>query len=632
MAEIKLFVTHTPNKVNFMVSDDFVVNVIAGADFQTNPLPENIYCDNEGQNISSRNKSYCELTTQYWAWKNIDTDYYGFCHYRRLFSFREQELSDIRYGVVHFPCLSTSTLNQIAFNQASVSKLVEGSDFLISEGIDIRDLGASSVADHYAQATELQYRDFDLMMNIIEELYPEMADCAKSFAQGTTFYPCNMFIANKVLFNEYSNFLFSVLDEFESRSDFKHYSIEAVRTTGHIGERLLGVFYTYLKSKNEYKLGEIQVVQFGKTPAIPTIHPSSETAIPIVLSSSDYYVPYLGICLSSIAKYASEEKNYDIVVLTTSISAENRARLQESLSCFSNIRLDFIDVDPLLGGYDLPSKDHIGAETFYRFLIPEIMKEYHKVVYLDSDLVVQADVAELHELSLGENLIAGVVDADFLAFYGVRDEASNKRYSREKTCKRLLYAEEVLNLDDPYGYVQAGVLLFNIAAMRSQFNVQDMLSLAADPKYIYMDQDILNMLCDGRILHLDPTWNVMMNHHFGIGRDAIIRKYAPTEVAEKYFASKKNPKIIHYAGGEKPWEYPNCEFASEFWEVARSTVFYEEIVYRGVMGRSERVQFENIQDRKVKNRVWEGLYRVSLRFLPDGSYKRKRAKEILGIN
>lgn len=69
MSEIKIFVTHTPNRNTVRIEHPLMYNVIAGSAFLTQSVPEGMLLDNEGDNISFKNKSYCELTTQYWVWK-----------------------------------------------------------------------------------------------------------------------------------------------------------------------------------------------------------------------------------------------------------------------------------------------------------------------------------------------------------------------------------------------------------------------------------------------------------------------------------------------------------------------------------------------------------------------------------
>ena len=66
-----------------------------------------------------------------------------------------------------------------------------------------------------------------------------------------------------------------------------------------------------------------------------------------------------------------------------------------------------------MAGYQLKAKEHISTETFYRFLILDILKMYPKVVYLDCDMIIRRDIAELYDVKLGDNMLAAVIDPDF---------------------------------------------------------------------------------------------------------------------------------------------------------------------------------------------------------------------------
>ena len=81
MSKLKIFIAnHKEN--NYIPECDFIQPVQVGSAFSKKQF-DGMDKDNTGINISEKNPMYCELTAQYWAWKNIDVEYYGFFHYRR---------------------------------------------------------------------------------------------------------------------------------------------------------------------------------------------------------------------------------------------------------------------------------------------------------------------------------------------------------------------------------------------------------------------------------------------------------------------------------------------------------------------------------------------------------------------
>lgn len=611
MSDIKIFVTYSPNQKAMRLEHPLFYHVIAGSDFQTQEVPQGFYQDNTGDNISSLNPSYCELTTQYWAWKNMEADYYGFCHYRRYFSFSKKQLEQSAWGTVEYDYLHEQAVNELNLEESKMRAWIESYDFIIAKGIPVKTINARSVYDHYKKAPQLHIEDVDILLAVIKEKYPMLSSAAQDYFAGTVFYPCNMFLMKKELFTEYCTILYDVLAEFEKRAHMQEYSREGLRTTGHLGERMAGIYYLYQKRQGRYRLCETQIALIRHVPpaceAGMRVH---ESAVPIVLAANEKYVPILYTCVQSIADHRAKDRVYEIYIFHTDICMQSQEMFQKRLAdqCFKII---FVDVSQKVSGYILRAKEHITTETFYRFLILDVLKDYPKVVYLDCDMIICEDAAQLYDTKLGSHLIAAVQDPDFAG------QCSRKDSDMRSYCK------DTLGIDNPFAYFQAGVLVLNVKELRKTVTVERLLELADTGIYRFSDQDILNVVCKDRVAYLDMAWNVL----FDCGRfrwQEVIR-YAPHDILDAYENARKRPYIIHYAGFIKPWMKADEDFGYAFWETARKTPYYEQML----SGLKVHKVHQKEPDAAISGggmRVVAKIRQLLMKILPRGS----RLRAVLG--
>lgn len=603
---------HKPSDV---LRTDVFHPIQVGAALKDKLLPD-MYYDNQGENISDLNPMYCELTAQYWAWKNLDLDYYGFCHYRRYFNLSDTRYEEDAYGNVIERYLDKITIEKYALNDERVSLLADQYDVITTEIKDLRQMPEkfSSSIDHYKKARLLHARDYKTVLDIISEKYPEYAEDARSFAEGHYSCFCNMYILRKDIFFQYCEWMFDILAEFCKRTNMSHYSTEALRTPGHLSERLFNIFLLHLKKQHpEYRYKEVQCVAFSATdPQDSVLEPAfKENSVPVVFAANDKFVPMFAACFQSLIDHASPQNNYDVVLIESDVTKDNKRELAAMAAPYENVSLRFYDPGRLLQNYKLKANAHISVETYYRFLIQDILPSYDKVLYLDCDMIIKADVAELYHTDISDYMLAAVRDADFL---GQINGANPKTKA---------YCQHEFKMKNPYNYFQAGVLLFNEKEMRKAYSLSEWLTFASHP-YLYNDQDVLNLHCEGRVKYLDMKWNLITDcDHYRV-KNVIC--FAPDSVQKEYARAHENPSIIHYAGYMKPWHRPTEDYAHEFWETSRKTPFYEELLFH----MSEGISYWQVKEAtKGSSKDSEPLHlKVLNSVMPIGTERREKLDEL----
>lgn len=195
--------------------------------------------DNTGDNISSKNAFYCELTGLYWAWKNLDADYIGLSHYRR-----------------HFTCnkdipKSEEEKFKILLNKKQVEEILETAEIILPKK---RNYYIENLYDHYKHTMHIE--PLDETRKIIEEQCPEYLVEFDKLHKRTSAHMFNMFIMKKEYLNQYCEWLFKILFELEKRIDPKQYDSFHARYLGRISELLLDVWIN--TNKLDYK--EVKVI------------------------------------------------------------------------------------------------------------------------------------------------------------------------------------------------------------------------------------------------------------------------------------------------------------------------------------------------------------------------------------
>lgn len=195
--------------------------------------------DNIGDNISSRNPSFCELTGLYWAWKNLDADYIGLVHYRRHFS-------GIRKSQNPFERVLT---------EDELRKMLPGHKIFVPQK---RRYYIESLYSHY-QHTHYE-EHLKQTRELVLQMYPEYVPSYDRVMKRTYGYMFNMMIMEKNLLGEYCAWLFNILFALEKKSNKPVLSGFQGRFYGRVSEIIFNVWLEYQLESGKIKKSEVMEI------------------------------------------------------------------------------------------------------------------------------------------------------------------------------------------------------------------------------------------------------------------------------------------------------------------------------------------------------------------------------------
>lgn len=195
--------------------------------------------DNTGENISVRNPFWCELTGLYWAWKNLDCDYFGLVHYRR--HFKGKTKSDDKFEKI--------------IKRSEIEKLLEQTDIILPKK---RYYFIETLYSHYKHTHYV--KDLQKTKEILTKQFPDYINAFDNVMKRRSGHMFNIFIMKKHLINDYCSFIFNILFEQEKQTDISSYNRYQARVYGYIAELLLDVWI----EKNKLSYIEVPIINMEK--------------------------------------------------------------------------------------------------------------------------------------------------------------------------------------------------------------------------------------------------------------------------------------------------------------------------------------------------------------------------------
>lgn len=286
------------------------------------------------------------------------------------------------------------------------------------------------------------------------------------------------------------------------------------------------------------------------------LNPKFENKTAIVLSLDEYVAPCASVTLQSIIEFSTQNNTYDIILLNDGIDVRTKRLLMTSFVGHDNFSVRFVDSRPFCARNLYQGRREYLPITYNRFILPTLLDRFEKVIYLDTDMLMNTDIADLYSYPLEEKLVAGTRDLVAIA----------------QKADVTFPAENCFISSDPAGYVDCAVLIFNMAKLRRKFSVQPLIDYLISYPPQWSGQDVFNAIFESEILYLPQGFNVVTTPW---GTEETIRKCTCNQFIYDFKHALKVPQILHYYDYSFLAINSPTSWYNEYWTMARKTPYYE---------------------------------------------------------
>lgn len=300
----------------------------------------------------------------------------------------------------------------------------------------------------------------------------------------------------------------------------------------------------------------------------PVLDEQDENVIHIGFGLHDkdgHYSVWVGTAMQSIIDHTDSKLCFHILHDET-VGEENKRRLKQ----VANQKGDFIEFHEIDSAEFecIKNRTHgFTIGTMFRCMLPDLLPDLSKIVYLDADIFVNTDIKELWEFDINDYCLAAVVDEGVIKFH----------------IPNILYKYPEIDRNQ---YFNAGILCMNLRKIKQRGNLKDLVVkfLVNNPEATYPDQDALNVLFHNNILYLDSSWNQFVYSHREDNKDNL------------------DNAVFHYAGKNSLILYSQSKIDMEYFKtICRTPWSNYEIDHQinGCVGRlTDRInQYEKMMYR-----------------------------------